>query len=126
MANARVCPLSVIGWGGDKMKHLAHHIGVYIPTTAGMGHTVDATPLVEKTLTFLGERFGGATSIKGQGVWNSDAGLVSETVYIVQAFTTQMGMNRHLDDVVVYAKALKAALKQEAMALEVDRQLILL
>jgi hypothetical protein len=108
------------------MKHLAHHIGVYIPTTAGAGHTVDAAPLVEKTLAFLGERFGGATSIKGQGVWNGDAGLVSETVYIVQAFTTQTGMNRHLKDVVEYAKDIKAMLKQEAMALEVDRQLILL
>jgi hypothetical protein len=50
------------------MRHLAHHIGVYIPTTAGIGHTVDAAPLVEKTLAFLGERFGGATSIEGQGV----------------------------------------------------------
>ena len=108
------------------MKHLAHHIGVYIPTTAGVGHTVDPTPLVEKTLAFLGERFGGATSIRGQGVWNSEAGLISETVYIVQAFTTQTGMNRHFNDVVEYAKAVKASLRQDAMALEVDRQMILL
>lgn len=108
------------------MKQLAHHIGVYIPTTAGIGHTVDAAPLVEKTLAFLGERFGGATSIEGRGVWNSDAGLVSETVYIVQAFTTQTGMSRHFEDVVDFARAIKAVLKQEAMALEVDRQLILL
>lgn len=108
------------------MKRLAHHIGVYIPTTAGIGRTVDAAPLVEKTLAFLGERFGGATSIEGHGVWNSEAGLISETVYIVQAFTTQTGMNRHLEDVVEYAKTMKAVLKQEAMALEVDRQLILL
>jgi hypothetical protein len=83
-------------------------------------------PLVKKTLAFLGERFGGATSIEGQGVSNSDAGPGSETVYIVQAFTTQTGMDRHIEDVVNFAKAIKEALKQEAMALEVDRQLILL
>jgi hypothetical protein len=123
MVNAIDYPLFAVGWGGGSVKRRAHHIGVYIPTTASIGH-VDAAPLVEKTLAFLGERFGGATSIEGQGVWNSDAGLVSETVYIVQAFTTETGMNRHLEDVVNFAKAIKAALKQEAMALEVDRQLI--
>jgi hypothetical protein len=59
-------------------------------------------------------------------VWDSeDAGLVNEVVYIVRSFVTPEEMNQNLDAVLDYAAKLKEALKQEAIALEVDRKLML-
>ncbi|MBI1881880.1 MAG: cyclic nucleotide-binding domain-containing protein [Chloroflexi bacterium] len=109
----------------DRLER-THELGVYIPTTVDVDQAIDTTPYVEKTLAFLGELFGGATSSQAQGVWNSDeAGLVNETIHIVRAYTTRAHLNRHLDQVLDYLEGLKVELKQEAMALEVDQRLIL-
>jgi len=81
----------------------------------------DTTTYVEQTLAFLGERFGGATSKPASGVWRSEmAGLVGETVYLVETYATEADLMTHLDAVVAYIKQLKHELGQEAMALEVD------
>jgi hypothetical protein len=109
----------------DRLERI-HELGVYIPTTLDVDQTIDTSPYVEKTLSFLGQLFGGATSSQAQGIWSSDeAGLVSETIHIVRAYITRAQMNRHLDQVLDYLEGLKAELKQEAMALEVDQRLIL-
>jgi CRP-like cAMP-binding protein len=101
-------------------------IAVYIPTTIDVDQRIDTTAYVDQTLAFLGERFGGATSNQARGVWDSEeAGLVNEVVYIVRSFVTHEEMNLHLDSVLDYAAELKKALKQEAIALEVDRKLML-
>ncbi len=116
---------SVIKAITDRLER-THEIGVYIPTTVDVDRSIDTIPYVEQTLAFLGELFGGATSSQAQGIWNSDeAGLVSETIHIVRAYTTRAHMNRHLDQVLAYLEGLKAELKQEAMALEMDQRLIL-
>ena len=82
---------------------------------------------VGQTLNFLAERFGGATSREANGVWLSEAaGLVGEQVHIVESYMSQTDLNRHLDEVVAYVKHLKHTLRQEAMALEVDRKLTLI
>lgn len=101
-------------------------IAIYIPTTLEVDQDIDTTAYVTDTLAFLGERFGGATSSQAQGVWDSEeAGLVNEVVYIVRSFVTPEEMNQHLDAVLDYVARLKETLKQEAMALEVDRKLML-
>ncbi|MFQ5578379.1 MAG: cyclic nucleotide-binding domain-containing protein [Anaerolineae bacterium] len=103
-----------------------HQIGIYIPTTIEVDREFDTTPYLEKTLAFLGQRFGGATSRQAQGVWDSDdAGLVSETVHIVRSFVTQADMNAHLNSVLAFVEDLKGELEQEAMAVEVDGKLML-
>jgi hypothetical protein len=74
----------------------------------------------------MGKHFGGATSNQAEGVWDSEeAGLVNEVVYIVRSFVTQEEMNEHLDAVLAYMAELKEKLQQEAMAVEVDRKLML-
>ncbi len=110
----------------DRLER-TNQISVFIPTTLDVDKQVDTRPFVEKTLNFLAERFGGATSKEAQGVWNSDeVGLVGETVYIVQSFATQNDINEHLDSVVDYIKKLKVELRQEAMALEINNKLSLI
>jgi CRP-like cAMP-binding protein len=105
----------------------SHQLVLYIPTTLAVDQTFDTTAYVERTLTFLGARFGGATSKQASGVWRSEmAGLVAETVYLVQTYATEADLMMHLDAVVAFIKELKHELGQEAMALEVDQKLILI
>jgi hypothetical protein len=103
-----------------------NQISVYIPTTIDVNQTIDTTAYVQKTLAFLGKRFGGATSSQAHGVWNSEeTGLVSETVHIVRSYTTQADLDKYLADIMEYMETLKKDLKQEAMAVEVNQKLIL-
>ncbi|MEZ4862381.1 MAG: hypothetical protein R3C14_13780 [Caldilineaceae bacterium] len=104
-----------------------HQIGVYVPTTLAVSQQIDTTEYVNRTLSFLGERFGGATSTQASGVWKSaEIGLVGETVYIVRAYATEADMNRYLDEIIAYIKEIKSSLKQETIAFEVDQKLALL
>jgi CRP-like cAMP-binding protein len=105
----------------------SHQLVLYIPTTIAVDQTFDTTTYVERTLAVLGARFGGATSKQASGVWRSEmAGLVGETVYLVETYATEADLMMHLDAVVAYIKQLKHELGQEAMALEVDQKLILI
>ena len=102
-------------------------IGIFIPTTTDANQSADTTPQMDKTMSFMAERFGGATCKIVNGVWHSDkVGLIGEVVYIVHSYITQADMNRYLDEVVDFIKQLKQELKQEAMALEVNNKLTLI
>jgi CRP-like cAMP-binding protein len=110
----------------DRLER-SNNIGIFIPSTIDVDKAIDAKPYVERTLNFLAERFGGATSKQAEGVWNSEqVGLVGETVYIVYTYATQNDMNRHLDEVIEYVKSLKKELRQEAMAVEINKKLTLI
>ena len=116
----------VIGTCIDRLER-THNIAVFIPSTMEVDKPIDTDEYVKEVLNFMAERFGGATSREGSGVWNSvDVGLVGETVHIVESYMNQQDMNRHLDEVVALVKRLKLELSQEAMALEVDRKLTLI
>ncbi|MCS7018719.1 MAG: cyclic nucleotide-binding domain-containing protein [Cytophagales bacterium] len=110
----------------DRLER-SNNIGIFIPTTIDVNKAIDTKPYVERTLNFLAERFGGATSKQAKGVWNSEqAGLVEETVYVVYTYVTHSDMNRHLDEVIEYVKSLKKELRQEAMAVEINKKLTLI
>jgi len=105
----------------------SHQIAVYIPTTIAVDQAADTSAYVQRTLELLGARFGGATNKPARGVWRSDtAGLVGETVHLVETYASEADLNAYLDEVVDYIKGLKRELQQEAMALEVDQKLILI
>ncbi|MGR6873090.1 PDC sensor domain-containing protein [Pseudomonas sp. HK3] len=109
----------------DRIERV-HQVSIYIPTTINTDQAIDSTAYVEKTMAFLGEKFGGATSSNAQGVWNSDhAGMVSEQVYLVVSYTTEDGLNQWANDVIDFIKDLKQELKQDAMALEINKKMIL-
>lgn len=104
-----------------------HTIGVFIPSTTDVDTSIDPEQYIDQTLNFLAERFGGATSREASGVWLSEAaGLVGEKVHIVESYMSQADLNLYLDEIVSFVKELKHTLKQEAMALEVDRKLTLI
>ncbi len=104
-----------------------NQIAIYIPTTIDVDQKLDTTPYVERTLAFLGQRFGGATTNTAHGVWNSaDAGLVGEDIHIVRSYTTQADLDRFLQEILHYVEGLKQELKQEAMAVEINLKLILI
>jgi hypothetical protein len=130
-------------WTEDEQEHLEvfneavhtfvdrlqknNHLGIFIPTTINVNQKVDNSRYVQKTLNFLGERFGGATSEEAQGIWNSqEIGLVGERLFKVHTYASSSDLKRHLDDVVDYVKRIKIELKQEAMALEINQKLTLI
>lgn len=104
-----------------------NQISVFIPTTIDVNTSADTKPYVDRTLAFLGERFGGATSSEARGVWNSaEAGLVGENIYIVRSYATQGDLNNYLQDILNYVDTLKQELRQEAMAVEINQKLLLI
>ena len=102
-------------------------ISLIIPSTVDVNIKIDPSKFVRKTLAFCGEIFGGATSTtKASGVWNSDAeGLVNEDVYIVMSYTTDDTLKEHLDEVFEFVRNMKEDLRQEKMAMEINKKLIL-
>lgn len=104
-----------------------NQVGVYLPTTIGVDKQADTSSHVEKTLSFMGRVFGGATHEKVQGVWNSqEVGLVEEDIHLVRSYCSQPVLDKHMGEVVEYVEALKQELQQEAMALEVNQKLMLI
>ena len=105
---------------------LTHSIGIFIPSTLDVNVTVDNGEQVQSALAFLGKVFGGATSSNAEGVWQSNEGsLVTEQVTIVRTFVSQSALNTHLDEVLEFAKIIKREMGQEAVALDIDNQLVL-
>lgn len=103
-----------------------HQICIFIPTTINIDQPFDSSIYVNRTMVFLGEKFGGATSSQARGVWNSDdSGIVSEVVHLVVSYTTEDDLNRFANEVIEFIKLLKEELQQEAMALEINKKMIL-
>lgn len=104
-----------------------NHIGIFIPTTIDVNTVFDTTPYIDRTLAFLGERFGGATSEEAKGIWNSeDIGLVGEKLFKVHTYATSRDLKKYLDEVVEFVRVIKEELKQEAMAMEINQKLTLI
>jgi hypothetical protein len=104
-----------------------NQIGVYLPTTIGVDQKANTSAYVDRTLSFMGQIFGGATHEKVQGVWNSqDAGLVEEDIHLVRSYCSQPVLDKRMGEVVDYVETLKQELQQEAMALEVNQKLMLI
>jgi len=118
--------LSIINTLIDKVERV-HQISVYIPTTISVDKEIDTSEYLRRTMEFFGAKFGGATSSQAQGVWNSDeSGLVNEVVHIVMSYATEDDLADYMDDVIEFIKGIKAELQQEAMAMEINKKLILI
>lgn len=105
---------------------LNHTVALFVPSTMDVSQHTDNSTQVQSTLSFLGNLFGGATSSNAEGAWRSEeSGLVTEKVTIVRTFVSKKALDTHLDDVLAFAAELKRNMKQEAVAISVDHQLIL-
>ncbi|MCK5278129.1 MAG: cyclic nucleotide-binding domain-containing protein [Cyclobacteriaceae bacterium] len=104
-----------------------NQIGIFIPTTFDVNNYLDTTEYIDRTLAFLGERFGGATSEEAKGIWNSEEiGLVGEKLFKVHTYATSRDLKKFLDEVVEFVSVIKVELKQEAMAIEINQKLTLI
>jgi hypothetical protein len=104
-----------------------HLVAVYVPTTVDVDQAADTSAHVERTLALLGERFGGAFSTMAHGVWRGgQAMLIGEAVHRVQAYATEAMLHQFLPELVAHVRTLKAELRQEAVALEIDGHLLLI
>lgn len=104
-----------------------NRVGIFIPSKYDSGDAFDSTVIIDQTMSFMGNCFGGATLEEIKGVWNSDKiGIVGEKIYLIYAYTTPKDLQKYLDQVVAYTRRLKSDLRQEAMAMEVNKKLTLI
>jgi len=107
--------------------HRDNLIGILIPTITEGGISADSSLYIDKTLDFLGKRFGGATCEEVKGVWNSkEIGLVGEKVYKIHTYVSAADLRKHMGEIVDYVRIIKSELRQEAIALEINHRLTLL
>ena len=118
--------LSVVSKLVDRVERV-HQISAFIPGTVDVDKPIDTKEYVKKTMEYFGATFGGATSSQAQGVWNSDtSGIVNEAVHIVISYVTEDDLSRYLDEVIEFIKKIKNELHQEAMAIEINKKLVLI
>lgn len=104
----------------QQVDGLTHRVALYIPGTTQVKREMDVAEhdrWVRAAMRTLSELFGGATAMPAIGAWlAADGELVTEGVTIVYAFA------RELDTAPVFefARRIKAALEQEAVAVEID------
>lgn len=110
-------------------RHLGrtNQIGVYIPATIEGETSIDPQSFVDRTLLFFKAQFGSAGGYPAHTITQTErrAGLVGENIHIVQTFVTKSDMDRHLGAVLTFVEQLKTDLNQEAMALEINHNIML-
>lgn len=102
---------------------LSNKVALYVPSTLNVTEQADdalVSGWVTKTHVFLAGLFGGATSQLALGSWITANGeLVTEKVTIVYAYADSL-TREHLTALKAYALDLKQALKQEAIAVDLN------
>ena len=103
---------------------LSSKVVVYIPSTVDIDKKIDNKKHVNDCATLLSDCFGGATSTQALGYWVSNtAGLVKEKTTMVFAYASEADLNNKIDSVIDYCEGLKAELKQDAIALEINGEM---
>lgn len=106
---------------------LDQRVAIYVPATDNVNEAVDNSAMVESCAAMLSEFFGGATIQPGRGAWVSDRdGLVLEDTTIVYAYCTAEDLENHAADIEAFALEMKAAMHQEAVSVEVNRELYII
>lgn len=104
----------------------ANKVTLYVPSTVDVDRPLDANAaesVVTRSLHLLAGRFGGATAIRAQGAWLAENGLVLEGTTLVYAFSAQLTID-DLTTVKAFCEALKVEMRQEAIAVEVNGELL--
>ena len=106
------------------MFKLSSKITVYIPSTTDIDKEIDNSAYVDAAATLLSNCFGGATATNALGCWTSPTkGLVKEKTTLVFAYCTTDDLNEHIEKVVDFCKNIKAELKQDAIAMELNGEM---
>jgi CRP-like cAMP-binding protein len=103
-----------------------NQIGIYIPAQLGTGPLRDTGSYAQRAVAFLDKLFGSATGFPSFTVSDSESpDAAGEKIYRVQTYVTKTALDRHLGEVLEFVEKLKTELGQEAMALEVNRNIML-
>ncbi len=104
----------------------SNRIGIFIPALVETNPTLKIQPFVDRALTFLRQLFGGAPDYPSHTMPESgQAGVAAERIHIIQTYVTKSDLDRHLVEVLAFVEAMKTELGQEAMALEVNHNIML-
>jgi len=112
---------------GLNLMEKAHRLVIYLPSRWGK----DPIPQevrersLEDCFTFLSGICGGATRTDGMGIWNGPDGPEMEKVTLIFGFS-EGDLRRMLPEIAKFCRKLKAALRQKAVAFELDSELYLI
>jgi hypothetical protein len=101
-------------------------VTLYIPSTTDSNVLLSAQAAenaANRAKRFMARTFGGATTLRAEGSWLSGDVLIEESVTLVYSFASVLTED-DLHKVKVYCEALKTELKQDAIAVEVNGELI--
>lgn len=106
---------------------LSCQVKIYVPSTIDINESFDSTEWIEKTLCILSQEFGGATATSALGAWVTNQGsLVKENVSVIFAYATQEKLEKSVEKVYDFCLGMKLALRQEAIALEINGDMYLI
>ena len=106
------------------LMKLSCHVALFVPSTVDVDRETDNTEQVDSALRMFSKVFGGATAADALGCWLSGAGsLVKERVTVVFSYCSTAQLDAGIDAVVQHAEALRSAMQQEAIALEINGEL---
>lgn len=106
---------------------LNQRVAIYVPATDNVNQAADNSAIVESCAAMLSEFFGGATIQPGRGAWMSDRdGLVLENTTVVYAYCTAEDLQKHAADIERFALEMKTAMHQEAVSVEINRELYII
>lgn len=105
---------------------LSHKVSVYVPSTQNVNLKLAADAhknILDSTLRFMSQLYGGATAVEARGAWVSDDGLlVIETVTVITSYTDKPDVAKQRR-VRMWCEQIKHTLGQEAIAVEVDGEM---
>lgn len=107
---------------------LPARVAVYVPGTSGpaAADPALAEKMTEATAARLSAMFGGATIQPASGAWVSEvAGLIREAVNIVYAFGLPEQIDNNAGAILELVEQIKAAMRQEAVSVEINGALYL-
>lgn len=108
----------------QNMFKLSSKITVYIPSTMDINQTADTQKYIDNCATLFSECFGGATSCETLGYWTSPTkGLVKERSTMVFAYCKDEDLQTKIESVLDFCENMKAELKQDAIALEINGEM---
>lgn len=106
------------------MFKLSSKITAYIPSTCDINQQADTQKYIDECATLFSESFGGATSCEALGYWTSpSAGLVKEKSTMIFAYCSDKDLQDNIEKVIDFCETIKAELKQDAVALEINGEM---
>lgn len=99
-------------------------VAVYVPSTIEVDKPTDSDEIVQRTLSDLSILFGGATATQALGGWvNEKKTTTVEKIHIVYSFCTKKQLRNNIEKVLAICERIKIEMSQEAVALEINRQI---